>query len=351
MPTLADIYSAADSFKRRLADVVQNPGLSLQQMVGYANDRARAFNELNAQTAQETMDTGQLFGPKMRELGETLASAYNPTGMTVWHGSPHVFEKFDLSKIGTGEGNQSYGRGMYVAESPEVARQYKEKLTTGEHYVNDEPLDIYKPSHFLASAYKDASGNLAETKEYLEMMATSGGSKSIKNVANEALNLFNKGEIPKVEYRKSNGAFYKVDLPDTHVRRMLDWDAPLKDQPYNVRSFAKKMGMDMNDLGGDLIAKIGKTEKGKRLLQDAGIVGIKYMDEKSRWNPYQVEILYKGKPYATSEYATRGQAEQYAKEREAEGFQTKHRMVGTRNFVVFDPNHLTILERNNQPLK
>ena len=81
MPTLADIYSAADSFKRRLADVVQNPGLSLQQMVGYANDRARAFNELNAQAAQESRETGQMFGPKMRELGDVLASAYNPTGM------------------------------------------------------------------------------------------------------------------------------------------------------------------------------------------------------------------------------------------------------------------------------
>jgi hypothetical protein len=113
-----------------------------------------------------------------------------------------------------------------------------------------------------------------------------------------------------------------------------------------VRKLAKSLGMDMNDLGGDLLAQVGKDEAGRKILQDAGIRGVKYLDEKSRWSPYQVEILHKGKPYATSEYATKEQAQQYAKEREAEGFQTKHKMVGTRNFVVFDPSHMTILERN-----
>ena len=49
----------------------------------------------------------------------------NPqTGAIVWHGSPHKFDKFDSSKIGTGEGAQAYGHGLYFAESPEVAGQY-----------------------------------------------------------------------------------------------------------------------------------------------------------------------------------------------------------------------------------
>ena len=107
-----------------------------------------------------------------------------------------------------------------------------------------------------------------------------------------------------------SGSLYKVDLPDTHVRRMLDWDAPLKDQPYNVRSFAKKMGMDMTDLGGDLVMKVGKSEEGKRMMQEAGIPGIKYFDQVSRGD-----------------------------------------QKNARNFVVFDPNHLTILERNAKPIK
>ena len=108
MPTLADIYSAADSFKRRLSDAARNPGESLQQMLGYANDRARVLNEMTSAAAQEK----ELYGPASQALAQKLADAYNPVGMTVFHGSPHLFEKFDLSKIGTGEGNQSYGRGQ-----------------------------------------------------------------------------------------------------------------------------------------------------------------------------------------------------------------------------------------------
>jgi len=79
MPTLADIYSAIDSAKRKGADFVRNPGASLQQMLGNANDRARALNELTYQAAEE----GAGFGPKTRQLGKTLAESYNPTGIFI----------------------------------------------------------------------------------------------------------------------------------------------------------------------------------------------------------------------------------------------------------------------------
>jgi hypothetical protein len=79
MPTLADIYSAIDSAKRKGSDFVRNPGASLQQMLGYANDRAGALNELTYQAAEE----GAGFGPKTRQLGKTLAESYNPTGIFI----------------------------------------------------------------------------------------------------------------------------------------------------------------------------------------------------------------------------------------------------------------------------
>jgi hypothetical protein len=47
----------------------------------------------------------------------------------VYHGSPHRFEEFDASKIGTGEGAQAYGHGIYLAESPKVAEGYKKTVT------------------------------------------------------------------------------------------------------------------------------------------------------------------------------------------------------------------------------
>ena len=44
-------------------------------------------------------------------------------GIRAYHSSPHDFDKFDLSKIGTGEGAQVYGHGLYFAENPAVSGQ------------------------------------------------------------------------------------------------------------------------------------------------------------------------------------------------------------------------------------
>ena len=40
------------------------------------------------------------------------------------HASPHRFEQFSMDKIGTGEGAQVYGHGLYFAENPTVVDEY-----------------------------------------------------------------------------------------------------------------------------------------------------------------------------------------------------------------------------------
>lgn len=65
----------------------------------------------------------------------TFAEAYN-TGTAIaksldqiaWHGSPYRFSKFLLEKIGTGEGAQAHGWGLYFALKRGVAQGYKERL-------------------------------------------------------------------------------------------------------------------------------------------------------------------------------------------------------------------------------
>jgi len=342
MPTLADIYSLIDSTKRRGADLVKNPVASLQQMAGYGMDRANAARD---QLYQATEEEGIGYGPKTQALAKQMAATYNPIGMTTWHGSPHVFERFDLSKLGTGEGAQAYGSGMYVAQNPIVAKEYQEKLSSTGSAKN------------LASKFGGIDEGIAEAKRriahYQDLIAKGGGgamdrAKSFLQISEKNLNDLN---AMKQGLPENTGSLYKVDLPDTHIRRMLDWDAPIKEQPMLVRKLAKSLGLDMNDLGGDLLAKVGKDEAGRKVLQDAGIRGVKYLDEKSRWSPYEVEIFHRNTPYASSRYETKQQALDYAKEREAEGFTAKTKNVGTKNFVVFDPNHMTILERNNQAIK
>ena len=84
------------------------------------------------------------FGPQIaRGLlkgGENLAAprTLNPqTGAVVYHGSPHKFDKFDSSKIGTGEGAQAYGHGLYLADSPAVAKSYADTLGAPSVYSDD----------------------------------------------------------------------------------------------------------------------------------------------------------------------------------------------------------------------
>lgn len=46
-----------------------------------------------------------------------------------WHGSPHDFDEFDLGAIGSGEGNQAHGWGLYFAKDKKVSKLYKEVLS------------------------------------------------------------------------------------------------------------------------------------------------------------------------------------------------------------------------------
>ena len=55
--------------------------------------------------------------------------------MTAWHGSPHDHDKFSMDKIGTGEGAQAYGYGLYFAGNRAVAEYYKKALAGKPAYV------------------------------------------------------------------------------------------------------------------------------------------------------------------------------------------------------------------------
>lgn len=58
--------------------------------------------------------------------GNYYTQTYN---QAAWHGSPHDFDKFDLGAIGTGEGNQAHGWGLYFAKDKKVSKLYKEVLS------------------------------------------------------------------------------------------------------------------------------------------------------------------------------------------------------------------------------
>jgi hypothetical protein len=292
MPSLAELMELAKSPLKSGGNV----GRSMVQAINDANQRAKDLNQLTAESAQEKLS----YGPKTKLLASQLAEGYNPTGMTVYHGSPYKFAKFDASKIGTGEGAQAYGHGIYVAENPKVAKQYAENVKDL-NSIAEYNAKLNRLSKIMeednAGAYrkfKTAKGQQA-AQEYDALMEE------------------------KLQKTKAPGNLYKIDLPDKHINKMLDWDATLINQPKHILEAIKDVPHGQTGFTyGDIVESIkaaphlndpkdyswahptgkeiyqnfansptlGNKAQGQieasNALSQRGIPGIKYFDENSR---------------------------------------------------------------------
>lgn len=66
--------------------------------------------------------------PNEKDL-DKLRKQYNyQYYQAAWHGSPHDFDEFDLGAIGSGEGNQAHGWGLYFAKNKKVSDVYRREL-------------------------------------------------------------------------------------------------------------------------------------------------------------------------------------------------------------------------------
>ena len=64
-----------------------------------------------------------------RQMLESTLAMMPMAGMTMWHGSPHSFDKFLSKYIGTGEGAAAYTRGLYFAELKNIVNFIVRKVT------------------------------------------------------------------------------------------------------------------------------------------------------------------------------------------------------------------------------
>lgn len=276
------LYSQGDRAKRYVGGLLGDPMGTITREVNNGNDRAGAMLGLLGQAANEGMN----YGPATQKMAGMLADAYNPVAATVWHGSPRKFDKFDSSKIGTGEGAQSYGNGMYAAEQKAVGQEYAKRLSS------------------------DGAGYL-----------------------------------------------YKIDLPDEHIAKMLDWDKPLSQQPQAIQDAVKPLLTDAFDVRGykggwgslepdadavrDVFTKTGHS-LGTFSAQDAAALNfpgsaiVKALGNMDTESAATAQLLRK-QGLTGIRYLDGG---------------SRGAGTGTRNYVVFPGNEslLTILERNGLPL-
>jgi hypothetical protein len=270
----------------------------------------------------------------------------------VYQGTPHTLEAepgapFGRLKdefIGTGEGAAVYGRGHYVAEEPDVARAYRQNLSTrdvktGENLdpklrVGGRPIyDEYKRLEDAAMKLpaKEA-GKQYDKMSAVEDLMIDGDITSLRDRAklgsytDETVEYIEKELAPKFT-RKGN--VYEMALK-TADEDFLMWDKPINMQSEKVQKAVENIIRQANrndPKAAEKAVKIisrwpardfyknwrsgGPTYGGQsdfdaeemtKDLLDKGVRGIKYLDEGSR------DV---GK--------------------------------GTSNFVVFDPKDLEIL--------
>jgi hypothetical protein len=286
--------------------------------------------------------TGRTLGPTAAGMTERYMQRQGMMpSLDVYQGTPYTFPptarnplgEFDASKIGTGEGAQAYGRGIYTAEAPAVAKGYQDRLGTNLITVDGKPMDYSNPAHIAASIISDPNNaglpgkQLASAIRYDPRGIVPFGAKSEVEEIAKALE---SGNLPKFSNQKGN--LYKADLPDEMIPKMLDYDKPLSQQPEILKVLTPEaMGLKLrvadNGYMGyvspdgvpiglqvkgatpenfrkrwlERIAEFGEAEGGagrvigylggtsensaaqvSEALRQAGIPGIKYLDELSR---------------------------------------------------------------------
>lgn len=97
--------------------------------------------------AEREADTGVTLGAGVdptpaidRMIAKATAPKDDKPGIIAFHGSGADFDEFKLEKIGTGEGAQAYGYGLYFTDSEDIARYYRSAVT-GMDRFNQPDLD------------------------------------------------------------------------------------------------------------------------------------------------------------------------------------------------------------------
>ncbi len=174
---------------------------------------------------------------------------------SAYHGTPHSFEQFDLGAIGTGEGAQAHGWGLYFAANKKTAERYKEKLTRNRHIVEVDGK-TYAYNAYGKQWYETQTGETyfdVGFERALEII-DKGEQKDVAiNKLNNYLaankNKLSSNNIHEIEETikalenhsfkaKSNGALFEVDIPEDDV--LLNEDATIKQQPPKVRQIIEK---------------------------------------------------------------------------------------------------------------
>ena len=294
------------------------------------------------------------------KVGEMLDAAASgdpriAESFEAWHGSPHEFDRFDISKLGTGEGAQTFGHGLYFAENEKVAYRYKQTVSD-KAFVN-KVAQLYDDGFSPDDAWEEIKDHWAEFSpgEQRLMVALEKdawlGFDYPHQAVNAALRDIRAYDVSPetADAVKALGHMYRVKIAG-HADRFLDWDKPLAEQSEHVKAALAKLGIDVT------------PQRSAAQLADDGLLDATFVgrtgsvayDELAE----QLKTMKKSAPDANGFYRFddgRQSASAALSKAGVHGIRyldqgSRSAGEGTRNFVVFDDKHIEIVDRNGQPV-
>lgn len=273
------------------------------------------------------------------------------------HGTPHTFDEFDDSKVGTGEGNAAYGWGGagYFAQNPDVADSYR----PGAGVTVDDGTPLGHAQKLMGLFGDQESARVWNQSKIAESESL-GQSSEFRRSVDAVLS------GPPVPDPARPGNLYTVRI-DAEPHELLDHDLPLQQQhPDVMRKITQAFpgAFDSANTGSEIYDKLAASKPGIKYVvtypdgtrwpmrseesaksEVAGTPGASYQ-------PIDTPGLYTSK---TGEYGAKG-ASMALKEAGIKGIQ--YRDAGsrapaadgtearTRNYVIFDPKHIKITHKN-----
>lgn len=164
-----------------------------------------------------------------------------------WHGSPHNFDEFDLGAIGTGEGNQAHGWGLYFAKDKKVSKLYKEVLSKaqGSNKSSLFKVEIPNETELLPEEYP-ISGYSRYVRDSLKNGLHKMSEEQLERFTSLLIK-YHKGSIIGDEWTNKYTRFMDVGyiISELHNKNKTINDIN-KIQKRNIDRFLKSVGIDKN---------------------------------------------------------------------------------------------------------
>lgn len=178
----------------------------------------------------------------------------DPRDMVVYQGSPtRGIEQMSTDFMGTGEGAQAFGWGLYFASKKALAQFYRDKLTgrkpaevrwNGKDYndlireygMNQYTNEMWDALEVLTTI--ENARTFEETEARLKKRIEEGPSSYSRKA--ESMLKWLQDNRANIEI-KSTGGLYTVDIPEDG--EYLLWDKRLSEQPETVQAALRSMGV------------------------------------------------------------------------------------------------------------